>query len=71
MHFGSSIISQNHPKRLVSNTTARVCHLTRYLKVEGLCSLIALVDPGALHLPKFTGPKVKNTREWCEFFRRL
>ena len=47
------------------------CHLDRLVGPEGLPMLLAMVDVGPIHDETYSGPWVKNLREWTELVRRL
>jgi hypothetical protein len=45
--------------------------LTQFLGPDGLVEMLAFLDPGPYHVPKFDGPRVRDVREFVEVFRRL
>lgn len=46
------------------------CELKSFLGTHGLVEVLALLDPGPYHTPKFK-ERVINVRKWADFVRRL
>lgn len=57
--------------RYKSHRGRRDMSLDTYIGSNGVPGLLMLLDPGPRHLPEFTGPGVRDVREWVELFRRL
>ena len=45
--------------------------LSVYTGTRGLASLLTFFDPGPLHDPDYSGPRVADIREFTEVIRRL
>src|SRR4051812_36903442 len=46
-------------------------HLNHYIGTLGLINMLSLIDEGSLHDEDYSGPFVRNLREWAELMRRL
>jgi hypothetical protein len=45
--------------------------LSQFIGTDGLVEMLAFLDPGPDHVPRFTGPRVRDVRELVEIVRRL
>ena len=65
-----------HPRmncyNLYGNGKIADAPLTKFLDAQtGMAELLSFIDPGPKEEPKYTGPGVKDLREYLEFMRRL